>query len=224
MPTAEPANARLTAPTATPAHAAAAVPADVPKLLPEPLPFPGVSMNYAPEAVLSLIQKAFSDRKKIGIFFSPETNASLVEHYQAAAWSGGLQILPYPVFSSADVQSTLKKAEFTPEVLLFIPDRIVIKEKLITYVIQECLFRKIPTVGFNTWFARNGAIISLYLNYEEVGAQTAALASRLIETGTLAPRVESPQKLRVIVNHKVAQKFGIAVSPELTETADKVIK
>ena len=194
------------------------------KLLPTPLPFPGVSMNYSPEAVLSLIEKGFPARTKIGVFFSPETNAPLIQQYEAAARSQGLYIVPYPILSSADVRASLTTPEFYPEVLLFIPDRVVIKEKLITYVIEECLFRKIPAVGFNTWFAKNGAIVSLYLDYEEVGAQTAALASTLIQRGTVTPSVEEPQNLRVIVNTKVANKFGIVVSDTLTATADKVIK
>ncbi len=194
------------------------------QLLSDPLPFPGVSMNYPPPVVLSLIKKGFPEGKKIGIFFSPVKNESLVAQYQASAWQFGIDILPYPILSSAEVRAAIKAPEFKPDILLFVPDRVVIKEKLITYIIQECLFRTIPAVGFNTWFANNGAIMSLYLDYEEVGAQTAALASIFMQNGAVTPWVEPPQKLRVIINTKVARKFGIAVSDTITAAADQVIQ
>jgi ABC-type uncharacterized transport system substrate-binding protein len=194
------------------------------KLLPDPLPFPGVSMNYSPSLVLSMIKKGFEDRSRIGIFFSPTTNAPLIEQYQALAWQLGLEVRSYPISTSSEVRSTLKAPEFDPEILLFVPDRVVIKEKLITYIIEECLFRKIPAVGFNTWFAKSGAILSLHLDYEMVGEQTAAMASTFINNSSVTPWVEPPQELKVIVNAKVARKFGIAVSDTIVTEADHIIK
>lgn len=195
------------------------------KLFPDSPAFSGVSLNYPPGAVLSLIKKSFPDRKRVGIFFSPELNSSLVRDYRQHAPRVGLEIAPFPVAASSEVRSILTSPTFNPDIVLFIPDHAIIKEKLISYIIEECLFRKIPAVGFNAWFTKNGgAVVSLYVDYEEVGWQTAQLARTILGDKNLAPRVEPPQHLGVIVNLKIAQKFTIAVSPEIKAVADTIIE
>nr|MBP7323315.1 hypothetical protein [Deltaproteobacteria bacterium] len=188
-------------------------------------PTSGVSLNYSPDTVLEAVKKSFPDRKTVGIFFSPDINASLVGDYGTSAAKIGLEIVPFPVSTSSDVRSILQTTAFAPEVILFIPDRVITREKLITYIIQECLFRSVPAVGFNSWFARSGgAVLSLYLNYEEVGRQTAAIARRILQNRNSAPTVELPHNLRIIVNDKVAKKFNIAVSDEIKTAADAIIE
>jgi len=194
------------------------------KILPHPLPFPGVSMNYPPSILLLHIKKAFPERKKVGIFYSPDLNAHLIEQYENEGEKTGLTIRPFPIHLSAQIRSTLENSRFDPDIVLFIPDRVIIKEKLINYIIEECLFRKIPAVGFNTWFARSGALMAFYLNYEEVGKQTADLALKYLENKNLVPWIEPPGKLRIILNQKVARKFDIKISEEIKAEADKSIE
>lgn len=195
------------------------------KILPQSATLSGVSLNYAPKTVLDAVRKSFPGRKTVGMFFSPDVNASLVGEYSTIAAAAGLQIVPFPVSTSSDIRSIMQTPAFAPDILLFIPDRVITREKLITYIIQECLFRSIPAVGFNSWFARSGgAVLSLYLNYEDIGRQTAQLAARVLQDPHAAPQVELPRNLRIIVNDKVAKKFNIAVSEEIRAAADAVIE
>ncbi|MBN2468021.1 MAG: hypothetical protein JXD19_07705 [Deltaproteobacteria bacterium] len=186
--------------------------------------FPGVSMNYPPPVMLSLIKKAFPGRGRVGILYSPDLNTRLVGILQQEAECQGLEIRPFPIHSAAGIRSTLQTSGFDPDVLLFIPDQVIVKEKLINYIIEECLFRKIPAVGFNQWFARSGAVIAFYLDYEEVGKQTGELAIRLLEEKTGASAGESPRSLKIVVNSKMAAKFDIHVSKEIILEAAKVIE
>jgi len=194
------------------------------KVFSDTLPFPGVSMNYRPSTLLSLLKKAFPKRKRVGIFFSPQQNADLVEQYKAAAQTSDIFIQSFPILSSAEIRSTIQAPDFAPDLILFIPDQVIIKEKLVSYILEECLFRKIPSVGFNAWFAKSGALMSFYLDYEEVGRQTANLALRLLGDKELEPTIESPKNLRVIVNLKIARKFNLRVSDEIRAVADQVIE
>lgn len=188
------------------------------------LPFPGVSMNYPPATLLSQLKRVFPDRRKVGIFYSPELNSSLVGKLEKESEPLGLKIRPFPITSSSEIRSILQSPDFDPEVILFIPDRVVIKEKVVTYIIEECLFRKTPAVGFNTWFAKNGAAMAFYLDYEEIGWQTAELALKLLENKNLQPWIEAPKNLKIILNLKVARKFKITVSEDIRTEADEIIE
>ncbi|MBW1678564.1 MAG: hypothetical protein JRJ08_00210 [Deltaproteobacteria bacterium] len=194
------------------------------KIFPETLPFPGVSMNYPPSTLLSFLEKAFPERKKIGIFYSPDLNSNLLKQFEKEGGRLGLKIRPFPINSSTEIRSTLKSPLFDPDIILFIPDQVIIKKKLVNYIIEECLFRKIPAIGFNTWFARSGALMAFYLDYEEVGRQTGELALKFLENKKREPWIEAPRNLRIILNLRVARKFDIKISEKITAEADQVIE
>lgn len=194
------------------------------KIFSDSPPFPGVSMNYPPSTLLSLLKKAFPERKKVGIFFSPRQNADLVEQYAKEARALDISIQPLPILSAAEIRATMQASGFAPDLVLFIPDQAIIKEKLVNYIIEECLFQKIPAVGFNAWFAKSGALMAFYVDYEELGAQTAALALRLLENKPFDIFVESPRKLKIILNLKIARKFNLNISDEIKALADQIIE
>jgi len=194
------------------------------KIFADTLPFPGVSMNYPPSMLLSLLKRAFPERKRVGIFFSPHQNADLVDQYKEEGQAFDITIQSFPILSSAEIRSTIRAPHFAPDLILFIPDQAIIKEKLVNYIVEECLFRKIPAVGFNAWFAKGGALMALYLDYEEVGRQTGSLALQLLENRTLDSTIESPKELGMILNLKIARKFNLNISEEIRAVADQVIE
>lgn len=194
------------------------------KLFKEAPPFPGVSINHPAATVMSGLREALPERKKVGIFYSPEANTPLVAEYAKAGRENGLSVISFPIRSIADIRTTLQSHDFAPEVVLFVPDPVVIKEKLVRYLIQECLFRTIPTVGFNTWFARSGALMAFYLDFRDVGEQTAELALDVLSGKESSTVIQAPRQLRVILNQKIARKFNFTVSEAAKARADQVIE
>ena len=80
-------------------------------------------------------------------------------------------------------------------------------------------------VGFNEWFAKNGAILSFSIDYEAIGRQTGELAQQLLQGGNLPIRsIQEPQQVKTIINLKVAQKISVTVAEELMVQASEVIK
>jgi ABC-type uncharacterized transport system substrate-binding protein len=194
------------------------------KLFKEAPPFPGVSINHPPSRVMAGLRAALPERKKVGIFSSPDASAPLVAQYAEAGQENGLSVLSFPINSITDLRATLQSEQFAPEVVLFVPDPTIIKEKIVSYLIQECLFRNIPTVGFNAWFARSGALMGFYLDFRDIGEQTGELALSVLAGKETSPGVQVPRQLRVILNLKIAKKFGFAVSEDVRAAADQVIE
>ena len=75
------------------------------------------------------------------------------------------------------------------------------------YLLKESLAAAMPVIGFNSWFADNGAVLSFGVDYSAVGLQAAAAAKSLPATGP--GWVEGPKKVTVWVNQRVADKIRV---------------
>jgi len=195
------------------------------RLLDTTLLYHGVSLNLPVSLQLERIKSAFPERKRIGVLYTQELNQNTVDSIAEKALASGLRIVGFPVASQKEISKVLNSPQLGIDILWIIPDRTIGSEKILKYLIKNMLRKKIPVVGFNEWFAKNGAILSFALDYQEIGNQTAELAQKLLLTGpSLAPFIHEPLKVRTIVNIKVAGKLGIAISGDLIKGASEVIK
>jgi putative ABC transport system substrate-binding protein len=107
-----------------------------------------------------------------------------------------------------------------------VPDEKINSQKIVEYIIKESLRRKIPVVGYNSWFAKNGAILSFLIDYRDVGVQAGAMAAQMIKAGsnTAPERIESPAKIQVSIDLKTAEKLGIQISATSIQQASEVIR
>jgi len=196
------------------------------KLFPEEdRTYHGVSLNLPIALQLEQIKSTFVGRKKIGVLYTPEHNQKFLDSIVSQASALGLTVVGVPINSQKEIPEFLKSPVSDIDVLLLIPDRTIGSEKILKYLIKSMLMKKIPVVGFNEWFAENGAILSFALDYEEIGKQTAEYAQMLLrEKGSLSGFVQEPFRVRTIINLKVAQKLSVAISEEMVKNASEVIK
>ncbi len=89
-----------------------------------------------------------------------------------------------------------------------IPDRTIISEKIIHYVIRQGLYNKIGVIGYNSFFTRSGALFSFEFDYEALGQQAGRKIKKYIDI--VACRAEPPV-FNTIVNEKIALKLGVEV-------------
>jgi len=195
------------------------------KLLGENTLYHGVSLNLPIDFQLEQIKLAFPKRRKIGILYSQELNRKTVDSISHIALDSDMHIVKLPIASQKDIPGILNSPRFTIDILWIIPDRTIGSEKIIKYLIKRMLVKKIPVVGFNEWFTENGAILSFYLDDQEIGEQTAELAQKLLfKRNSLSSEIQKPLSVRTIVNLKVARKLGISISNDLIKNVNEVIK
>ncbi len=186
--------------------------------------YPGVSLNIPPGYQIKKIKEAFPERQKMGIFYSPSSNQSIINSFFQEA-AGSVFINTFPVSSAQGIADILNSRQFAVDVLLIIPDKQLGKTKIVEYLIKQCLRRKIPVVGYNSWFAKNGALLSFIVDYKDVGIQTGQMVKKIIQddvTGELG--VSAPANIKISIDLKTAKKLGIAVSPAIVQQADEVIE
>ncbi len=196
------------------------------KVIPAEKRYAGVSINIPLAYQLQQIKRAFPERTRIGVFFSLPENKQVVESLQREASLLGLDIVGFPITTAADILPAIASKTFTPDVLLMVPDEKINSQKMVEYIIKEALRRKIPVIGYNSWFAKNGAIMSFIIDYRAVGVQTGAIAAQLLKNAVPDPRrhIESPAHIRVSLDVKTADKLGIKISADSIQQADEVIR
>jgi putative ABC transport system substrate-binding protein len=187
--------------------------------------FYGVSLDIPISLQLEQIKTTFPDRKRIGVFFSRENNQDAIDVLLPKARELSLVLIAIPITSAKEIPDKLKSLQADIDILLIIPDRVIGSEKILKYIIKNMLIKKIPVVGFNEWFAQNGAILAFSLDYEAIGKQTAELAQQVLEAQLpIGQFIQEPQQVRTIVNLKVAQKLEISVREDLLRQMGEVIK
>jgi putative ABC transport system substrate-binding protein len=185
----------------------------------------GVSLNLPISLQLEQIKSAFVGRKKIGVLYTPEHNQKNLDAIMSQGAALGLTVAGMPISSQKQIPEFLESSLSGIDVLLLIPDRTIGTEKILKYLVKSMLLKKIPVVGFNEWFAENGAILSFSLDYEEIGKQTAEYARRLLdEKSPPGSFVQEPSRVRTIINLKVAQKLSVTISAEMIKQASEVIQ
>ncbi len=187
--------------------------------------YPGVSLDIPVELQLEQIKATFPKRKRIGVFFSRENNQQAIDALFPKARGLQLDLVAVPITSTKEIPDRLKSLQADIDILWIIPDRVVGSEKILKYIIKSMIIKQIPVVGFNEWFAQNGAILSFSLDYEAIGKQTAILAQRVLGSqGPIEEFIQKPEQVKTIVNLKVAKKLSITVSDDLLIQVGEVIK
>lgn len=160
------------------------------------------------------IDGTLPDVREVGVIFDPRASQRRVDELVAAAKAregGSLEIVPIPVAAESEVPQAFaafkKGRKSTGTALLFIPDRTVNTGGTLNYLFKETLAAAIPVIGFNSWFADNGAVLSFGVDYTAVGLQAAAAARALPANGP--GWVEGPKKVTVWVNQRVADKIRV---------------
>ncbi len=165
----------------------------------------GVPLNIPVSAQLEEIASHLPKIKRIGLLFDPANNEAFYKNARKAASARGIEIVPLRAGSRSEIPEALQKGQ-TLDALWMIPDRTIISESIVEYIIKEMILRKIPTIGYNRFFYDSGAVMAFAFDYRALGAQTAALAESAL-TGTLCPY--APPLFSTLVNHRVLQRLGL---------------
>jgi putative tryptophan/tyrosine transport system substrate-binding protein len=104
------------------------------------------------------------------------------------------------------------KADF----VVLLPDSSLYNSTTVRPLILASLESRLPLVGFSSSFVRAGAALGIYPDFRDVGSQTADVVQKLI-AGKTSLADESPRKLQVAVNQRVARLLGLIYNetPEL---------
>jgi putative ABC transport system substrate-binding protein len=185
----------------------------------------GVSVDVSAYEQFKKILQIIPGVSRVGVIYDPLKSESIINDAEQAAEKLNLKLVKAPVSSSKNVHPAIESLKGTVDILWSIPDTTVYSSAYINVILLLSIRNNIPIIGFSSSFAKAGAVLGIYSDYEDIGKKTADLIVKLTEgTQLSAIPVVRPDKLKVAINLSAAKNFSIKFSKEHIEAADEVFE
>lgn len=168
----------------------------------------GISLQIPVEIQVQEISGTFPELKNIGLIFDAAFNEWFYKEASIAAKENGLTIVPLYVDSKIEIPKVIKNNWNRIDCLWMIPDKTIISEKIIQYIVKQGLYHKKGVIGYNPFFIRSGAFFSFEFDYRKLGGQTAGKIELYLKKGECR---KEPPVFHKTVNEKMTDKIGIKV-------------
>lgn len=169
----------------------------------------GISLRIPVKTQVQEIARSFPDIKRIGLMFDADHNEWFYKKASNAAKIYGMEIIPLYIDSKIQIPKKIKNNLEKVDCIWMIPDKTIISEKIIQYIIKQGIYNDKGVIGYNSFFIRSGAFFAFEFDYKELGIQTGKKIELYLKDGTCS--AESPL-FNKIINYKIVRKIGIRVS------------
>ncbi len=178
----------------------------------------GVSLSIPVKFQLNRISLALPTVKRLGLIYDPFFNADFFSEARRQGLTAGIEIVALKVSSKKEIPKVLKDSLSQIDGLWLIPDRTVISESIIQYIIKEALLKEKPTIGYNRFFYESGAVLAFIFDYHELGQQTAEMVLNVLSNGFCG---NFPPSFHTWVNVRVAEKLDIPLNLNVSPAIEK---
>lgn len=160
--------------------------------------------------------------QRVGILYDPKKSAPKMKDAERQGRAASLELQGLPVESEKDLPQQLRALLFNAEALWLLPDSTVLTNESIHFILDSALAQRIPVIAFSPEFTRLGALLSLSVNYGEVGRETGLLARRVLNgEKPLSLKPVPIDRLMITVNMKTARFLGLSFPKELNNLIDE---
>lgn len=161
--------------------------------------------------------------KRIGALYDPAKTGALIEEARRQAKAQGFELSASGVASERDVPATLRALLPNVGALWLIPDSTVLTDESLRFILGSALEHNVPVIAFSPEFVRSGALLSLSVDYTDVGRQAGHLAKRILDGQITLPLRPVPMdRIKMALNLKTARFLGIQVPKEFENRADEL--
>lgn len=183
----------------------------------------GIELQIPVAHQLRTIHDSFPGITRLGVMYDPTKTGAPVKEASVEVKKYGLELIARAVREEKEVPSTLREIVNSIDALWLLPDSTVLTEESLDFLVSTTLETNVPLIGFSSGLARSGALMGIYIKYEDVGTQAALLAKKtlngeIIPTGVIVP----VDKTRISLNLKTANFLNILILPEVIMQADEV--
>lgn len=172
--------------------------------------FCGYFLSVDANEQLYWINRVLPAVSRLGILYDPRYNSDYVDRALQVSMEQEITVEPLTVGSKRDVPETLRVNWKKIDALLLIPDATVISSSLVKYIIKDALSNKVPVIGYNRFFLKNGALMAFTYDYEAIGMDTANYVKQLMMEQIHCREAES--RFSITVNKPIADQLGIDLS------------
>lgn len=157
--------------------------------------------------------------KRIGILYDPENNVEFASEADEAARRYGIDLVHLKIHSRKDILPVFREHRFQIDALWMIPDATIISESIVSFLIKESIVANIAVLGYNRFFSKSGAALSLVRDYSAIGRHAAAMALASIAGN---PCSQETPDYRVMINSEALDAIGYARKPGARDTTSEM--
>jgi putative tryptophan/tyrosine transport system substrate-binding protein len=182
----------------------------------------GTLLEVPLDRQLKIMRTFLPTLRRLGTLYDPTKTSSRVKNAEKQAANFDFQLKGVPVESEKDVPQQLRALLAEIDALWLVPDSTVLTNESIRFILESALGHQIPVIGFSPEFTRLGSLLSMSVNYGDVGRETGLLATRILNGNGLLPLNPVPiERIKITVNLKTAKFLGITFPKELTSLIDE---
>jgi len=160
--------------------------------------------------------------------FNPDMNpahlSSVYPILEAAARHDGVELVPAPVRSDADIERVISNLQDRPNIGLLVAGEPFFNARI--HLITSLLTRyRVVSVSPFRLFVEQGCLISYGNDLVEQYGKAATYVDRILKGENPADLpVQAPTKFEMVINLKAAKQMGLTIPPTLLARADEVIE
>lgn len=177
-----------------------------------------VYIDQPPARSLAFVRLLLPRAKRVGVLVSAETAAGL-RAISAGAARARLDLVSEPVDDGQDVSQALQRILPKVDVLLLVPDAIVVNENTVRNILLASYRQRVPVIGFSRGLATAGAVASVVSDPVGIGREGALLARQWNPATGALPGARYAGAFDLVFNRQVARSLGIEVPVNAQELA-----
>jgi len=182
----------------------------------------GTLLEVPVDRQLKIMRRFLPTLHQLGTLYDPAKTSAWVQAAVQQATISNFYLKGLPVESEKDVPHQLRTLLSNVEAFWLMPDSTVLTNESIRFILESSLASQIPVIGFSPEFTRLGALLSMSVDYGDVGRETGVLAKRILDGERVLPLHPVPiERLKITVNLKTARFLGINFSKDLTSLIDE---
>jgi len=178
---------------------------------------------------LELLKDAFPKIRRVAVLTNPDNEPIVNDESIAALLRGakalGLDVEIFQVRRSADVSGALAAIGAARADALLVRAEPIVMDRHRREIAQAAARYRLPAIYWWRFYVEDGGLMSYGESIPAFHHRSASYVSRILKGATAAElAIERPTKVDLVVNVTAANALGIAISKQVLQRADELIK
>ena len=182
----------------------------------------GVLLDISMDRQFKVMRTFLPSLRRIGMLYDPDKTTAKLKEAESSAAVHEFNLHGFAVGNEKEIPQQLRTLLSESDALWLVPDSTVLTDESIRFILESSVAKQVPVIGFSPEFTRLGALLSLSIDYGEVGREAGLLAKRILNGELPLPLKPVPvQRIKITVNQKTARHLGITIAKELDGMIDE---